>query len=558
MAFLALLVVCLSAAFQARAYVYATNVRLNHLTNNAAISPGTPVEISYILNEPASDGVTLQIFADTNVINSFEFASNAPGAMRGMNSIVWDGTDTNGAPVSDGLYSVSVTARSTGFSDWTQTTDDRNSGNYVFEPRGIAVNQNTNSVYYGRVFVGNAHANGGDNTVPGNNVGILKRNGDGSPADEGGFSTGGYSWAGDFYSPWKIEVSADDKVYINDWNALTEGVVLAFDQELSPNYTTVLSDSNWPKDGFADLSGPAITGGGTNTQLWMADVSTNFGGSVGIVGFNVDTNLAVANGDTGFVAVPGTNSDLDMAPYDVALDRAGNIYTIQRVVDLDNVEQRVLRFAAFDGTNQVTNADWKIGANDDTLVNAYGVAVNPPGTYVAVAVRGYGNNGVFNYGGFEVFDATNGDFIAGFADGTNSCTDVAWDNVGNLYVTDAAEGVWRAYSPPGSNQSTTIGVPQIQVYSQIVPPQFTQPALNDTQDGLLFSLLGQSNVTYLVESTPDLSTWMPIETNYNSMFNERPFSLSLTNDMLFFRASVFNPQALSTNSPPPPLPGPGN
>jgi hypothetical protein len=192
------------------------------------------------------------------------------------------------------------------------------------------------------------------------------------------------------------------------------------------------------------------------------------------------------------------------------------------------------------------------------LINAYGVAVNPPGTYVAVAVRGYGNNGVFNYGGFEVFDATNGDFIAGFADGTNSCTDVAWDNVGNLYVTDAAEGVWRAYSPPGSNQSTTIGVPQIQVYSQIVPPQFTQPALNDTQDGLLFSLLGQSNVTYLVESTPDLSTWMPIETNYNSMFNERPFSLSLTNDMLFFRASVFNPQALSTNSPPPPLPGPGN
>ncbi|MDB6056400.1 MAG: hypothetical protein JWO95_244, partial [Verrucomicrobiales bacterium] len=393
MAYLVFLHACFLAALAANANVYATNLRVNHSTNNAAISSANSVEISYILNEAASGGVTFQILSDTNVIQTFEFLAGTPGAVRGTNSVLWNGTDDDGDPVAEGLYSVSITARATGFQIWTQTTDDTNVGNFVFEPRGIAVNQNTNSPFYGRVFVGNAHASGAASDKPGANVGILKLNADGSGADEGVFSTGGYSWAGDFYSPWKIEVSADDKVYINDWNALTEGIIIAFDQEISPNRQIILDDDNWPNGGFADLSGPYVTGSGTNTQLWTADVSTNFGGSVGIVGFNVDTNGAVADDDTGFTAVAATNSDLDMAPYDVALDRSGNIYTIQRVTDLDNPQNRVLRFPAFDGTNILTNADWKVGTNDDTLINAYGIAVDPTGTYVAVAVRGYGSSG---------------------------------------------------------------------------------------------------------------------------------------------------------------------
>jgi hypothetical protein len=538
MAYLVFLHACFIAAFAARANVYATNLRVNHSINNASFAPGNSVEISYILNEPASDGVTIQLWSNTNVIKTFEISSDSSGALRGTNSVFWDGTDANGDPVVEGIYSVTINARSIGYDDWTQTTDDSNDGNFVFEPRGIAVNQNTDSPYYGRVFVGNAHASGGGIDKPGANVGILKLNADGSGADEGCFSTGGYSWSGDFYSPWKIEVSEDDKVYINDWNALTEGIVLAFDQEISPDYTTILDDDNWPNDGFADLSGPYVTGSGTNTQIWMADVSTNFGGSTGIVGFNVDSNGVVADGDTGFVAVATTNSDLDMAPYDVALDRLGNFYTIQRVTDLDVPEFRVMRFPPLDGTNVDTVADWKVGANDDTLINAYGIAVNPSGTCVAVAVRGYGNNGSFQNGNVSIFNATNGDLMTTFSDGTNSYTDVAWDNVGNLYATDAGSSVWRAYSPPGTNQSTTLMVPLIQLYSQIVPPQFTTPALNDTQDAVQFSLVGQSNVTYLVESTTDFMTWSPVETNYSSTLDERPITVPLTNDMQFFRASV--------------------
>ena len=91
---------------------------------------------------------------------------------------------------------------------------------HVFEPSGIAVNKNTNSPYYGRVFVGNA--------PPDSGAGICKFNADGSPADEGGFSQG-YPWPGGgyapgyLYSPWKIAVAEDDTVYINDWSGRRPG-----------------------------------------------------------------------------------------------------------------------------------------------------------------------------------------------------------------------------------------------------------------------------------------------------------------------------------------------
>ncbi|MDB6058640.1 MAG: hypothetical protein JWO95_2484, partial [Verrucomicrobiales bacterium] len=128
--------------------------------------------------------------------------------------------------------------------------------------------------------------------------------------------------------------------------------------------------------------------------------------------------------------------------------------------------------------------------------------------------------------------------VTTFSDGTNSYTDVAWDNVGNLYATDDGTSVWRAFSPPNTNYATTVMVPLIQVYPEILAPQFTMPTLNNTQDGVQFSLIGQSNVTYLIESTTDLATWSPVQTNYSSTLIERPITVPLTNDVLFFRASV--------------------
>ena len=65
---------CLSG----RANVYATNIKLNGSTNNAAIVPGRPVRISYILNEPATN-VLVRLLSGATVVWSNSLAGTNRG-----------------------------------------------------------------------------------------------------------------------------------------------------------------------------------------------------------------------------------------------------------------------------------------------------------------------------------------------------------------------------------------------------------------------------------------------------------------------------------------------
>src|ERR1035437_5091256 len=226
---LALALALTTFAPSAQANVYATNIKINGGTTNVSVQPGSSLSISYILNEPASAGVNLQVLSGATVIRSISLAGGVAGANRGTNTVVWDGKDNSSNNALAGDYSASITAASSGYSGWTVTSDDNNDGNYSWEARGIAVNRNTNSPYYGRVFVGNSSAGPGSSN--GDLVGIQKLNADGSAADEGRFSTGGVAWGGGLFSPWKIRVSDDDQVYIMDW--LGRGDVYRFDAILS-------------------------------------------------------------------------------------------------------------------------------------------------------------------------------------------------------------------------------------------------------------------------------------------------------------------------------------
>ncbi len=200
------LLLAASFAPSARANVYATDIKLNGGSTNITSPPGAPVNITFILNEPATLGTTINIFSGANVIRTLNIASNSPGALRGPNTVIWDGNATGGGGAATGTYSISITPATSGFTNWTQTSVDTNAGNYVFSPRGVAVNNNTNSPYYGRVFVGNAGTgptSGAPSPVPGDLEGILKVNADGSLADEGQGNTNGfqagYQWVDDSF-----------------------------------------------------------------------------------------------------------------------------------------------------------------------------------------------------------------------------------------------------------------------------------------------------------------------------------------------------------------------
>jgi hypothetical protein len=538
-----LLFVCASV----RANVYATDIRLNGSLNAGVLVPGSrSLTISYVLNDDATGGVSLLIYSGTNVVKTFAAAGGNPGATAGLNSIHWDGATDGGSNAPPGVYTVAITAAAEGYGHWTCITDD--STNYsVFFPTAITVNKNTNSPYYGRVFIGNG-VTGGDPQVA---QGILKCNADGSPAEEGPAPPGGYPWTpgGFFYnpSPWKMSISADDKLYVDDWSA--GGVLISFDQVLSTNYLPVLRTDNYPYQSIY-LSGPSVQGAGTNTQILMADIDVASSGGLGVLRWNLTSNGTLATNDTGTVVVGlSANSDLSAAPFDMAQATNGNIYVIQRIDEyspiypIDNVAaMRVLCFPPYPiGGPPGTKALWQAGGNNSALENAYGVAVNPPGTLLAVASRGQGSDSTsLEFGGISIFNATNGALVANMNQDLQGNTnqqviDVAWDNVGNLYAAEWTESVWRIYSPPGPNQATTTAAPIIQAFKSLLPPVLSHPVGVPGQVG--FSLQGQSNVTYVIQQSSDLLNWLPVATNYSAVPN-RFLIVPCADTQDFYRAVV--------------------
>jgi hypothetical protein len=510
-----------------RANVYATDIRMNGSLNAGVVVPDRQLTISYILNDNANAGVTAQILSGLAVVKTFSMPGGSPGTVAGMNSLIWGGTNEAGSNVPPGVYTVSITAASHGYDSWTNITDD--SANFTaIGLTGIDVNRNTNSPYYGRVFVGCAYPS----------FTILKCNADGSPGDEGGSSNGGLSWGAGadatdvFFSPWKIAIGANDKVYINDFSGF--GVVYAFDELISTNYQEALSEVNYPYP-TPFLSGLYITGSGTNAFIWMTDLNTN--SSAGILRWQLDANGNAATNDVGTVIAPVTNSSpLSSAPYDIAVDKNGFVYTIQLETPYNPGIVPIMSFPPYEGFTE-TNAVWTAGTGESNQMYDYGIAVDQTATYAAVAVRGAGDAEAPGDGYFlDLYYATNGQFYTNI-NGTygHLYVDVAWDNIGNLYALDLSEQAWCVFSPPGSNQATTVSVPIIQAYNALTPPSLSWPNLSST--GINFTLQGQSNVTYFIEQSLDLVNWTPVSTNFCPSITNS-ISIPFADNQDFYRAVV--------------------
>ena len=461
-------------AAPAHGNVYPTNIKLNGTQTNVVAIQGVGVAISYVLNEPAALGVKVDILAGSNVVRTMSFSGGGPGTQRGPNTVSWDGRDRYGMTVAPGVYGARVTA-ATSHTNWTPITSDSTDANtYVYAGYGIAVDQNPSSPFYGRVLVANA-ANHPDLTDPPNVAGILKFNADTSAAEEGISSAGqdGFSWTGAYMNPWKLSVSGDDYVYVSD--LANDGQVYRWDPTISSNaFLQVLRTDNQP-------AGPAILGSGTNTQLWMVDMS---GSPEAIRRWQLATNGACEISDLGS-AVVGQGTNLSTAPWSLALDATGNVYTCVRVEDLGSSIPRVFRFPVYDPSTNggilETNADWAVGTGDDTSMGASGLAVDPTGRYVAVAFEAVIASGMFNSGSTRILSTSDGSLVANLDLGSeinglsdHSDTACAWDAVGNVYYIDNNAGRWRAVSPPGTNQATTAALGMVQVVALTpYPPDIT-------------------------------------------------------------------------------------
>jgi len=292
---------------------------------------------------------------------------------------------------------------------------------------------------------------------------------------------------------------------------LAAGTVLSFDEILSSNsLRSVLGPNNYPAGPTPYLDGVFVSGVSPNAQLWLTDYNA---GGLGVARWNIAANGTVASSDTGLTIVSSSPpSDLNGFPADVALDSSNRIYAVQITLNRADPAYRLLRFPAYTNSNQPeANADWKIGAGDDSMGGALAVAVDPTSTYVAGAFRGINPNSTgFEDGSVGVFATSNGAPIVTLnpAPLYHDHTAVAWDNVGNVYTADDDGSVWRVYSPPGTNFATTVAIPQVQVSLPVI---LTAPSYHAAQ--FQFTLNGQANVSYVILSSTNLQTWTPVATN---------------------------------------------
>lgn len=480
-----------------RANVYATNIKLNGGTTNISAASGTGATIGYILNEPATRGVTVNILAGTNAVRSISVAAGGAGALKGTNSVIWDGKDSNSNSLGGGIYNISITASATGFTNWTRTSTDTNTvknGYYVFTPRGIAVNTNPNSRYYGRVFVGNAQDNTSTN-FPGDIDGILKLNADGSFADEGQ-STGGYVWQDNSFqdSPHYLRYGQDDRIYALDFTGT--GIIIALDMAMTTNQI-VLSENNYANNPFA--SSPSfvngwgmmdVTDAGTSKGLlWLGD-NDSPGSGAGVWVWHMTNGVADPNDTVGTQAI-AVGGALDQEPTGgFMMDESSNIFVSQLLSDFDAASPKAMVFTNWDGMTPLTNGTaWLAGSNDTTFDGVYDTALSSRANplYVAYALSS-------DTGGIRVLYASNGVVVTNATgsqvltnmDAPNQFFGVAWDAVGNLYGASATLQRWRVYSPPGTNQATTVAIP---TFTIIAPSaiNFTSITLNNSTVTLTFT-----------------------------------------------------------------------
>lgn len=464
----------------AHANVYATNIKINGtLTGAAPVFEGSGATITYILNEPASLGLAIQIYSGATLVRTIAIAGGSVGTIRGLNSVVWDGKDDSDAVVGPGNYTVSITAGSNGYLEWTQINDPADPGYTVYWPSGIVVDTSTNSAYYGRIMV----ANGADTIA--NNPGIVKLNADGTYADEGpaGPSTAGYNFVPDGYTSdccRSLKYGTDDRVYFNDWTG--SGKIVACDMIMSTNQT-IADTGIWPGNpgNWAEIE--VTDPGTTNALAWFGDANYP---PAGFWVFPM-TNNGVADMNSGGFNVIANGPDVPVrSGFGLMIDEGGNMWFGSTRANATDASPKLTSvtnvWQAADGSptnwwNSVNpypfldqNLNWQDGAEvNSTFTYSSAVAIDSRTNPKYVSQTFYGNAG-----GMKIINAADGTSVTNINQGIGVFyIGTCFDNVGNVYAGSGAHN-WAAFSPPGSNQATTPAVVTMDVTVAPTLPHVTK------------------------------------------------------------------------------------
>jgi len=481
------------------ANVYATDVKVSSTTLEA---DGTAtVSISFILNEAADSGVDIKIYnSDTNLIRTISLTT----APKGVNTVEWDGKDNGGTIVAVGDYSIEVTASDDGYTAWTKISDDTKTA--IYSPRGIAVNRNPESPYFGRVYVTNKAAGTSTNTGAFyTDQGILMYTQD---QEFIGFSNGGVTWpASTSGSPHKLMISPDDMVYVGDY---ANDLLYAFDEEISDASQLLVLDASNRETGQY-IAGHWVAGTGADRAIYTAD--GHYGAYTGIKKYDIGTNETMPDNDTGYVIIERPNGLYYQ--YDVEVASDGSVYMCQyrsakgEVLDKDgnliNVKAAgeaypIVKYKPWvdDGSQTPYTIDDTLWTVTKQMTDAKGIGLDEPRNRIAY--------GAYNSGNVYIFNATTGELVETVASGRNRTWDVAFDAVGNMYLIDNSSEYWTMVSPPdGANSYTT---PCVEIVTVKAPPTVV---INEV--GEPYTMTNTYNDSYIelynvTDAAIDVSGWV--------------------------------------------------
>jgi hypothetical protein len=481
------------------------------ITNNA----GT---ISFLLNESADDvKIIFDNGASTNDLGalakgtqsfSLGVSTNyqivvrkvaAPGFLTytGTNSsIVLNGT--NGAGTATTYTVVSAVSFPQQIS-----TDSNPLVNFV-SPRGIAINRNPGSPYFGRVYIANSAA--GTSAPASGTTGVARNNGEGiyllnaDQTDALGLgdtaSTAGLTFnpAG-AASPYRLHVGQDDNLYIADWSTNSGNLYYA--------------DPNLTAGSFAlkQLGGTAtVPVGAANNHGSVSAVYTEgslLAGNLKV--WTIDEDLQVNKTATALTQVNGLwRYDINGGPLPYGTDPAflwaasgkeGIAFATTQVMDLDrgtngNFYINTYRSAGNESGTVVRNAagtatlyySWNAttnlirGPTNDLFNSSYAIAVSPDQKYLA-DVRVDSRTWIIPLTN-GIPDISRRLWLDSYPSVANA-RGVRFDPAGNLYVLSSGGQLVRVFSPGGTTVATTgndsSGTTGTFTIARVDPDIFAQP-----------------------------------------------------------------------------------
>lgn len=408
-----------------------------------------PNSFSYVLNEDASNGVTVEVW---KVGGGLVHSETLGAQTKGAQSWTWDGT---GYTAGD-TYTVKVNASSAGYASWTKTTANTTENNF-YSPRGVDVNKNANSPYFGRIYVGESV--GGTcsaGRVVQDGIYILKADVTDAVGQGDTSRTGGVTW-GTTNSPFRVSVGPDDRVYVTDWSDLHSGLWVG-DADFN-SATEVLDSTGRDATGLnathGSISAVHVEGVGAARTIYTIDEDyplASSGQRGSIWRYDIGDNATFSGAPSAALYDDAAAGNLILNYYNDFVRASDGTWWVSqdRSGSTTDTLSSLMQISA-DGTTVLWKSIPSLAANSatDPVRRTRGLAWDPVNDYLALAT--------YNAGKVLIFDDDTKAIIATIEMGTTATNrDIAFDAAGNLYVVDNATERLQIWSPgTGANSFMT-------------------------------------------------------------------------------------------------------